>query len=80
MIELSDDTENLARKIAAASGVSVEDAVANAVKESARRAGLVSPRRRLTAMQMLAVGKEIAALPLLDPRSPREIMDDLNAP
>jgi antitoxin VapB len=30
--------------------------------------------------QMLAVGSEIAAMPLLDPRSPAEIMDDLNAP
>jgi hypothetical protein len=28
---------------------------------------------------MLAVGDEISALPLLDPRSPRDIMDDLNA-
>jgi antitoxin VapB len=28
--------------------------------------------------KMLAVGAEIAAMPVLDPRSPREIMDDLN--
>jgi hypothetical protein len=28
---------------------------------------------------MLAVGDEIRALPLLDPRSPRTIMDELNA-
>ena len=28
---------------------------------------------------MLAVGAEIAAMPVLDPRSPREIMDGLNA-
>jgi hypothetical protein len=27
---------------------------------------------------MLAVGAEIAAMPMLDPRFPREIMDDLN--
>jgi antitoxin VapB len=29
--------------------------------------------------QMLALGSEIAAMPVLDPRSPTEIMDDLNA-
>jgi antitoxin VapB len=29
--------------------------------------------------KMLAVEAEIAAMPILDPRSPREIMDDLNA-
>jgi hypothetical protein len=28
---------------------------------------------------MVALGAEIAAMPLLDPRSPREIMDDLSA-
>jgi len=28
---------------------------------------------------MLAFGSEISAMPLLDPRSPNEIMDDLNA-
>jgi antitoxin VapB len=32
----------------------------------------------MTIEEMLAVGKEIAAMPLLDPRSPREIMDELN--
>jgi antitoxin VapB len=37
------------------------------------------PRRRMTVEQMRALGAEIAALPLLDPRSPAEIMDDLNA-
>jgi len=80
MIELSAEIEALARKVAAARGVPVEDVVARAIEESARRAGLARPRRRLTVAQMLAVGDEVAALPLLDPRSPREIMDDLNIP
>ena len=35
--------------------------------------------RRMTVEEMLAVGSEIAPMPLLDQRSPREIMDDLNA-
>ena len=33
----------------------------------------------MTAEHMLALGAEIAAMPLLDSRSPREIMDDLSA-
>lgn len=45
----------------------------------ARRAGITRPRRRLTTDEMLAVGNEIVALPLLDPRSPRQIIDDVNA-
>jgi antitoxin VapB len=33
----------------------------------------------MTVEQMLALGSEIAAMPVIDPRSPHEIMDDLNA-
>jgi hypothetical protein len=36
-------------------------------------------RRRMSIEEMLAVGDEIAAMPLLDARSPQEIMDDLNS-
>ncbi len=79
MIYLSDDIEALARKVADARGLSVEDVIARAIEESARRTGVARPRRRQTAEEMLAVGAEIVALPLLDPRSPRQIMDDMNA-
>jgi hypothetical protein len=34
----------------------------------------------MSVAQMLAVGSEIAAMPVLDPRSAVEIMDDLNTP
>jgi hypothetical protein len=40
----------------------------------------LGPRRRLSVEQMLAFGSEIAAMPVRDPRSPGEIMDELNAP
>ena len=79
MIYLSDDIEALARKVADARGLSVEDVIAGAIEESARHTGITRPRRRLTTEEMLAVGDEIVALPLLDPRSPRQIMDDMNA-
>lgn len=79
MIHLSDEIEALARELAVARGLSVEDVVARAVEDSARQTGLARPRRRLTTEQLLAVGDEIVALPLLDPRSPRQIMDDMNS-
>jgi antitoxin VapB len=79
MIELSEDIEALARKIATVRGVSVEDAVAWAIEEGAHRSGLERHRRRMTCAQMLAVGDEIISLPLLDPRSPQEIMREINA-
>jgi antitoxin VapB len=57
--------------------------VEQAIEESARAVGIgperERPRRRMSSEAMLAVGVEIAAMPLLDNRSPREIMDDLNA-
>jgi antitoxin VapB len=77
MIELPDEIEALARKLADARGVSVEHVVTEAIVQSASRT-LLSPRR-MTVTEMLAVGDEIVALPLLDPRSPKELMEDVNA-
>jgi len=34
--------------------------------------------RRMTVEQMLSFGSEMAALPIIDPRSPRQIIDDIN--
>jgi antitoxin VapB len=83
MIQLSQKIEALAKRIAAAQSLSVEDAIKLALEEQARAAGVAAeplrPRRRMSVKSMLAVGCEIAAMPLLDLRSPREIMDDLNA-
>jgi len=83
MIILSQETEALAQRLAAAQRLSVEATIQQALEAHARFAGIeqeVSPRRRMTVKQMLAFGSEIAAMPILDPRSPNEIMDDLNAP
>lgn len=88
MIELPDEIEELAERLAARQGISVSDAVRRAVEESARAAGVATPGGlgRDQSPQAVAARKartdrivdEIAAMPLLDPRSPREIMDDLN--
>jgi hypothetical protein len=79
MVDLPQDTEALARRLATARGLSLEEILKIAVEESARAAGLLRGKRRLNVDQMLAVGREIAAMPLRDQRSPEEIMDDLNA-
>jgi antitoxin VapB len=81
MINLSQETEALAQQLAAAQRLSVEAVIREALEARARAAGVapeMRPRRRMTVEQMLAVGSEIAAMPLLDPRSPREIIDDIN--
>jgi antitoxin VapB len=81
MIILSHETENLAYRIADAQRLSVDVAIREALLTQARVAGIEQSvaRRRMTVEQILSVGAEIASLPLLDPRSPDEIMDDFNS-
>ncbi len=89
MIELSQEIEALARRLADAQSVSVEDAVIQALEARARAAGIVPEPRRprdqspeAAAVRRARIDKivrEIAAMPILDRRSPREIMDDLDA-
>jgi hypothetical protein len=67
----------------------MEDAIKQAIEQSAREAGVVSEPRQPRDQSPKAIAarkakinqivEEIAKLPVLDPRSPREIMDDLNA-
>lgn len=89
MINLSQETEALAKRLAETQSLSVEDAIRLALEEKARAAGVVmEPRhprdqspeaiaaRRARTNRFVA---ELAAMPVLDPRSPHEIMDDLNA-
>jgi antitoxin VapB len=82
MINLSQETEALAERLAAAQSLSVDAAIQRALETHARVASIdpEAGRRRMTVERMLAFGAEIAAMPILDPRSPNEIMDDLNAP
>jgi antitoxin VapB len=81
MIDLSHETEALAKRLADAQRLSVDAAIRRALEKQAEIAGeaMRPARRRMSIEEMLAVGDEIAAMPLLDPRSPQEIMDDLNA-
>jgi antitoxin VapB len=89
MISLSQESEALARRLADVQSVSVEDAIRQALEERARAAGIVPQARRPRDVSPEAVAarierfdafaQKIASAPINDPRSPREIMDDLNA-
>jgi antitoxin VapB len=90
MINLSLETETVAVQLAAAQRLSVEAAIRRALETQARAAGVLLEPRRPRDQSPEAVAArhartdrfvaEIASMPVLDPRSPREIMDDLNAP
>ena len=85
MIDLSQETETLARRLADARHVTVDAAVREALKVSAHSAGIDLTRdtsahaiaeRRERAARFV---EELAAMPILDKRPPHEIVDDLNA-
>lgn len=81
MLQLTPDTEQLARRLAARVGRAPEDLIRAAIEREAKALGLSDEppaRRRMTADEMVAYGRKVAAMPILDPRSPGEIADDLN--
>jgi antitoxin VapB len=89
MINLSQETETLAVRLAAAQRLSVEAAIRQALEAQARAAGVLPEPRwpRDQSLEAVAARRartdrfvaELATMPILDPRSPSEIMDDLNA-
>ncbi len=73
------ETERLAQKVATAKGKPVATIVRDAIEASAREAGLlVAAARRLSAgekrQRLLEISERSAARPVLDPRSPDEIL------
>ena len=79
MIPVSADTEALARELAGRRGLTVDAAIRQAL-EAAKASEPRVPRRRMTSAQMLAFGASVAALPLLDHRTPEAILDEVNGP
>jgi antitoxin VapB len=89
MINLSQETEALAQRLATAKHLSIEEAIRLALEEIVRAEGIApepaQPRDRSTqavAARRARTDKLVAALatmPVLDRRSPHEVMDDLNA-
>jgi antitoxin VapB len=86
MLDLSQETEALARRLAAAQSVTVDTAVRQALEARSQAAGIAPepPRDRspeavsTRRARMDRLAREIAALPILDPRSPGEIVNDLD--
>jgi hypothetical protein len=88
VIHLASETLALARELANLRGMSLEDAIKVAVEQSAREAGIRQiPKQRDLSSKAVAARKaslddlagEIAKMPILDRRPPREIMDDVNS-
>jgi len=88
MIHLSRETEALAQRLATAKHLSIEEAIRLALEEKVRAEGIApeSGRSRDQSPKAVAARRArtdefvaaLAAMPVLDRRSPREIMDDLN--
>lgn len=89
MINLPQETEALARRLALAKRPSIEEVIRLALEEKVRAESMTSesgqPRdpsptavaaRRARTDRLVA---RLAAMPVLDRRAPRDIMDDLNA-
>ena len=89
MISLSQESESIARRLADVQKVTVEDAIRQALEARAYAAGIMPEAKRPNDRSPEAVAarrarlaqhvQTIAAMPILDPRSPAEMIDDLNA-
>jgi hypothetical protein len=87
MTLLSRETEAMAARLAAANRISVDEAVRQALEVWARAESFPGQARDAQGLSPADVAErnasidrivaEIAALPVLDPRSPEDIMDDL---
>ncbi|GGA81796.1 hypothetical protein GCM10011491_06430 [Brucella endophytica] len=83
MLHLSEETERLARLVSVLSGREPEDLIRSALEREAEALGIseeatLQRRRPTVAAEILEFGKRAAKRPILDPRSPKEISDDLN--
>ena len=76
----SEEVARLARRLADATGTSVDEAVAEAlrVRLAAVDEEAAAAERRLTAMRaaLVEIRKELATLPVLDPRPLEEMLYD----
>ncbi|ATQ68759.1 MULTISPECIES: hypothetical protein [Methylosinus] len=87
MIDLSRETEALAKRIAAARSVSVDDAIRQALQAMASEPGVSRERSRDRSPAVVAASvaeverivAELSVMPLLDRRDPHVIADDLDA-
>jgi antitoxin VapB len=79
-ITLPPETEQLARRVAARSGKTLEDVVKAGVEMEARIAGITVaestlPRKLADVDRARDIARRISSRPLLDPRTPRDILE-----
>ena len=79
-VTLPPETEELARLVAARSGKTLEDVLKEGVEMEARIAGVTVaestvPRMPARIDRAREIAKRIASRPLLDPRTPRDILE-----
>jgi antitoxin VapB len=88
MIDLSQETETLARRLADARHVTVDTVIRDALAAAAQGSPLIDPRRTRDASPeaterrraaLRDMRETIAALPVLDNRPVQDIVDDINA-
>jgi antitoxin VapB len=78
-LQLPRETERLARLVAARVGRKPEEFIRAVIEREAKALGITDkPRRRPTIAELAEFGEMASRLPILDPRSPEEIADDLN--
>jgi hypothetical protein len=78
-ITLPPETERLARRVAAQSGKTLEDVLREGVEMEARIAGVAitenaAPLEAADVDRAREIARRISSRPLLDPRTPREIL------
>lgn len=85
MLMLSPKTEALARQLADVHQVSVDTLIRRALESQTSRASDLPAAKEMSAAAIaervarsLELVASIASLPVLDPRTPADIMDDLN--
>lgn len=76
MLTIPPETEQLARLVAVKSGQTPEDVVRDAVARQAQNVGVFPRRqaRRIDLAKVEAIARRSASRPVLDPRTPDEII------
>ena len=69
------EADRLARELAESTGEGITEAVLNALRERLARVKRRRPRGRPLSDELRVIGERVAAMPVLDSRTPAEILD-----